>query len=176
MPMLNKRETLLLHALVWAVAAAAAGIGFYLQLERRAQIGQQAGALAGQLGKFEARAADEGDLQRQKEGLARGLERDKERYYAAQEMDPYRFGIIIRDLLLRDGLAISRYQTQEVMGQNLLEFAVSGSALGLARFLQRVSESPRQWSVPFLSISAGERGRVQAVFRIGYESLEEVAP
>ena len=91
-------------------------------------------------------------------------------------MDPYRFGIIIRDLLLRDGLAISRYQTQEVMGKNLLEFAVSGNAMSLARFLQRVSDSPKQWSMPFVSISAGERGKVQAVFRIGYESIDQVAP
>jgi hypothetical protein len=58
----------------------------------------------------------------------------------------------------------------------LLEFAVSGSALGLARFLQRVSESPKLWSIPFVSISAGERGRIQAVFRIGYESIDKVAP
>jgi hypothetical protein len=91
-------------------------------------------------------------------------------------MDPYRFGIIIRDLLLRDGLAISRYQTQEVMGENLLEFAVSGEAMGLARFLRRVSQSKKLWSVPFLSVTAGQRGKVQAVFRIGYESIDEVAP
>jgi hypothetical protein len=174
--MLSKRETLLLHVLAWVVVAAAAGIGFYLQLERRTQTGRQIAALAQQVGKLEARAADEEGLRRQKEELAGRLERDRKRYYAAREMDPYRFGIIIRDLLLRDGLAISRYQTQEVMGENLLEFAVSGSALSLARFLRKVSESPRQWSIPFLSISAGERGRIQAVFRIGYESLAEVAP
>jgi hypothetical protein len=174
--MLSKREVLLLHVLLWAVAAAVAGIGFYLQLERRADARQKIAALREQVGKFGARAADQETLSRQKEQLARELERDQGRYYADQEMDPYRFGIIIRDLLLRDGLAISRYQTQEVMGENLLEFAVSGSALGLARFLQRVSESPKRWSVPFLSISAGERGRVQAVFRIGYESIDEVVP
>jgi len=176
MPVLSKRETLLLHVLLWVVGAAAAGIGFYLQLERRAEAATRIGALTEQMSKFQTRAMDEEDLRRQREELARGLEQGQRRYYAAQEMDPYRFGIIIRDLLLRDGLAISRYQTQEVAGENLLEFAVSGSAIGLARFLQRVSQSPRQWSVPFLSISAGERGRVQAVFRIGYESLDEVAP
>jgi hypothetical protein len=92
-------------------------------------------------------------------------------------MDPYRFGIIIRDLLLRDGLEISRYQTQEVTGEVLLEFAVSGSAIGLTRFLQRVSSSAKLWSMPFLSVSSqGGKGRVQAVFRIGYERIDEVAP
>ena len=176
MSMLSKRETLLLHILACVVGAAAAGVGFYLQLERRGQTAQKSGALTEQIGKLEARVADEEDLRRQREELAARLELDQKRYYAEQEMDPYRFGIIIRDLLLRDGLAISRYQTQEVMGKNLLEFAVSGGALSLARFLQKVSESPRQWSIPFLSISAGERGRIQAVFRIGYESLVEVAP
>jgi hypothetical protein len=174
--MLSKREILLLHVLLWAVAAAAAGIGFYLQLERRAEARQKIAALREQVGKFGARAADKEQLAREKEQLTRELERDQGRYYAALEMDPYRFGIIIRELLLRDGLAISRYQTQEVLGENLLEFAVSGNALGLARFLQRVSESPKRWSVPFLSVTAGQRGRIQAVFRIGYESIDEVAP
>src|SRR5690606_19457982 len=59
---------------------------------------------------------------------------------------------------------------------NLLEFAVSGSALGLACFLEKVLESPKLWTVPFLSISAGEGGEAQAVFRIGYESIDEVTP
>jgi hypothetical protein len=174
--MLNKREVLLLRALAWVVVAAAAGIGFYLQLERRAEAREKIGALSEQIGRLGARAADEDSLARRKLELTGALERTQQRYYAAQEMDPYRFGIIIRDLLLRDGLAISRYQTQEVMGKNLLEFAVSGNAMSLARFLQRVSDSPKQWSMPFVSISAGERGRIQAVFRIGYESIEQVAP
>ena len=174
--MLNKREVLLLHALAWVVAAAAAGIGFYLQLERRAEAAQRIGALSEQIGQLGARAADQEALARRKQELTQALVGGQSRYYAAQEMDPYRFGIIIRDLLLRDGLAISRYQTQEVMGESLLEFVVSGSAMGLARFLQRVSDSPKQWSIPFLSISAGERGKVQAVFRIGYESIDKVAP
>ncbi len=174
--MLSKRETLLLHVLVWAVVAAAAGIGFYLQLERRAEARQKVATLREQVGKFGARAADQESLSRQKEQLSRELEQDRGRYYTAQEMDPYRFGIIIRDLLRRDGLEISRYQTQEVMGENLLEFAVSGNAPGLTRFLQRVSQSPKRWSVPFLSVTAGQRGKVQAVFRIGYESIDQVAP
>jgi hypothetical protein len=174
--MLSRRETLLLHVLVWVVVAAAAGIGFYLQLERRTEAGRKSAALREQLDKFAGRAADPQVLSRQKEQLARELEQERARHYGAQEMDPYRFGMIIRDQLRRDGLEISRYQTQEAMGENLLEFAVAGEALGLARFLQRVSESPKRWSVPFLSISAGPRGKVQAVFRIGYESAGEVAP
>jgi len=174
--MLHKRERLLLHALAWVAVAAAAGIGFYLQLERRAEARQKTGPLSEQLVKLEGRAADQSILARRKLELSRTLQQDLDRAYSAQEMDPYRFGIIIRDLLLRDGLAISRYQTQEVMGENLLEFAVSGSAIGLARFLQRVSASPKQWSIPYLSVSAGQRGMVQAVFRIGYESIAEAAP
>jgi hypothetical protein len=173
---LRRRETLLLHVLVWAVVAAAAGIGISLQLERRAEARQKIAALREQAGRFGARAADQQALSRRKQQLAQALERDRARHYTVQEMDPYRFGIIIRDLLRRDGLQISRYQTQEVMGENLLEFAVSGDALGLARFLQRVSQSPKRWSVPFLSAAAGQRGKVQAVFRIGYESIGEVAP
>jgi Tfp pilus assembly protein PilN len=110
--MLNKREVLLLHALAWVVVAAAAGIGFYLQLERRAEAREKIGMLSEQIGRLGARAADEDSLALRKLELTRALEQTQQRYYAAQEMDPYRFGIIIRDLLLRDGLAISRYQTQ----------------------------------------------------------------
>ena len=174
--MLSKRERLLVHVMVWVLVAAAAGVGLFLQLERRADVRKKVRVITEQMGKFGARASDEGGLARQKQELSQALARDKDRFYTAQEMDPYRFGIIIRDLLVREGLEIGRYQTLEGPGDNLLEFAVSGQALGLARFMQKVSGSPKRWLMPFLSISAqGGKGKVQAVFRIGYEKVDEVA-
>jgi len=174
--MLSKREVLLVHVLVWVVVAAAAGVGMYLQLERKADVQKKTRTMSEQMGKFGARAADESELTRQKQELSQVLARDKGSFYTAQEMDPYRFGIIIRDLLVRDGLEIGRYQTLEGPGDNLLEFSVTGDALGLARFLQKVSGSPKRWLMPFLSISSQEgKGKVQAVFRIGYEKIDEVA-
>ena len=92
------------------------------------------------------------------------------RLYAPGEIDPYRFGIVIRDLLRSEGLAIARYQTVEQGSGTVLEFSVDGSARALARFLQRVSEAPRWWTVSFLSVrAAGGQGSVQAVLRISYE-------
>jgi hypothetical protein len=41
------------------------------------------------------------------------------------------------------------------------------------RFLEAVSASGKHWSMPFLSINARRGGgAVEAVFRIGYETLE----
>jgi len=173
--MLSRRERLLLNVLAWVLIAAAAGVGFSLQLERRSDALRGIGRVSGQLEELDRRTADPQSLAHRKLELTRALVREESRRYAAGEMDPYRFGILIRDLLLQEGLEIRRYQTQEAKGGNLLEFAVSGSALGLARFLEKVSESPKLWTVPFLSISAGEGGKAQAVLRIGYESIDEAA-
>jgi len=41
------------------------------------------------------------------------------------------------------------------------------------KFLESVSNSGKHWSMPFLSVNArGGTGAVDAVFRIGYETLE----
>ena len=57
--------------------------------------------------------------------------------------------------------------------QILLEFSVEGSALDLMKFLETVSKSKKRWTMPFLSLNTrGETGAVDAVFRIGYETLE----
>jgi hypothetical protein len=173
--MLNKREVLLVHVLIWVVVAGAFGIGLFLLLERRSDTLRKIRSLSEQVSKSAGRMADEGELARQKEQLSRTLALDRSGFYTALEMDPYRFGIIIRDLLLRDGLEIGRYQTLEGSGDNLLEFSVTGDALGLARFLQRVSGSPKRWHIPYLAVNApGEKGKVQAVFRIGYEKIDEM--
>lgn len=171
--MLSRRERLLLSVLAWVLIAAAAGVGFSLQLERRSDALRGSRRLSGQLEELDRRSADPQSLALRKLELTRALEREESRRYTAGEMDPYRFGLLIRDLLLQEGLEIRRYQTQEAKGGNLLEFAVSGSALGLACFLEKVLESRKLWTVPFLSISAGEGGKAQAVFRIGYESIAD---
>ena len=53
---------------------------------------------------------------------------------------------------------------------------MSGSALEMARFLKRVTDSERVWVVPVLSIDAhGPSGELRSVFRIGYETIDDVA-
>jgi hypothetical protein len=171
---LSRRERLLLFVLGWALAIAAAAVGVTLITERAAGLAGDIEAMEKQLGELQAQiAAGTGtslDLDRMEQQIA-GL---RDRFYRKGEMDPYTFGVMIRDLLLETGLSIRRYQTVEVRGTTLLEFSIQGDARALMRFLRKVSNAPKQWTVSFLSIRAPrEAGTVQAVFRIGYEEYDE---
>ena len=108
--------------------------------------------------KLESEAPDARLLGERRERLRGELEEERRRLYAPGEMDPYRFGLIVRDLLVAEGLQIDRYQTLEAGKRTLLEFAVRGEARGMLAFLRRVSLSEHTWSVPYLSIGARERG------------------
>ncbi len=181
--MLSKREKALLVALFWSAAVAGCFVAVTLASQRRAALAQQVTLARRELAGLEARlgrgagiaapgaagapgapgAASVSDLEA-RIADARG------RLYGPDEIDPYRFGIVIRDLLRAEGLSISRYQTVEQGSVTLLEFSVDGSARSVARFLQRVSEAPKWWSVSLLSMrAAGGDGSVQAVVRIHYE-------
>lgn len=168
--MLSRREKALLAALFWTAAASAAGLSVYMAGERRAATAERTRlaereitALSARLRAGEGSQAGPADLEA-RIADARG------RLYGPGEIDPYRFGIIIRDLLLSEGLAIARYQTVEQGSATVLEFSVEGSARALAGFLDRVCRAPKWWTVSFLSVrTAGGDGAVQAVLRISYE-------
>ena len=101
--------------------------------------------------------------------------RELQRFYPEGEMDTYEFGAIVRTLLMREGLEIGRYRTLESSGRTFLEFTVSGSALETARFLGTVTGSERVWVVPVLSIDAHDpSGELRSVFRIGYETIDDM--
>jgi hypothetical protein len=103
-----------------------------------------------------------------------GIDELEDRYYQESEMDPYKFGILIKDLLTSKGLTISKYQTIDTKDLILLEFSVIGDALGFSEFLESVSLSDKYWSIPYLTINANNRnGRIQAVFRITYGMIDE---
>ncbi len=170
---MSRREKVLLNVLLWVVAAAILGVLAWLELEKSAETRGQAAVMEEQIRRFSERAGDETELEGRRQRLVQALEAERQRFYGAGEMDTYGFGIIIRDLLVAGGLEISRYQTVEVGQSTYLEFSVAGSALELARFLQRVSASEKYWSVPFLSISnRSADGNVQSVFRITYEKID----
>ncbi len=167
---------LLLNILIWVAASAAAGVFVFMEAGRRSDARQQIRLLTDQLARYGSRADDEATLAAKKSSLTSLVTAERARFYAAQEMDPYRFGIIIRDLLTAEGLEIGRYQTLDSGGKTFLEFSVSGSSLALARFLQKVSTSDKYWSIPLLTINAQtDKGTVQAVFRISYERVDETS-
>jgi hypothetical protein len=171
----TRRERVMVNLLLWVAALSVTGLLAYGQVARRGEVRQRLGLLEQQARRYGGRLVDEEALLRQREEAFRALAEERGRFYGPGEIDPYRFGGLIRDLLVREGLEIGRYQTVDIAGRTHLEFAVAGDALALARFLKEVSASGRYWSVPFLSVDgrAGS-GRIRSVFRIGYETVEDV--
>jgi hypothetical protein len=176
---LSRREKLLLAALLWTAAVAAAGVTVYLAGEGRAATTQRIRLAEREVASLAARmagghGAGPGADAPARAGLEERIADARGRLYAPGEIDPYRFGIIIRDLLLAQGLEIARYQTVEQGGSTDLEFSVQGSARALSGFLEQVSRAPRWWDLSFLSVrTAGDAGAVQAVLRISYEQAEK---
>ena len=161
--------------LLWTGLAAGLGIAGYSVLQRRGAAREQIALLEQQVVKAGERTGDVEALRSRRDALAGQLAAEQARFYRSEEMDAYRFGTLVRDLLLGEGLAIDRYQTIEVGEKTLLEFSVSGSPLGLLEFLSQVSRASRYWNLSFLSINAREEdGRVQSVFRIAYETIDAV--
>jgi hypothetical protein len=164
---------MLLNILVWVVVLVVLGFLTTGTLQRRAGLRDKIALLEKQIPQFTARAADGEALRAQRQRLEEDLAAERDHYYEAGRIDPYRFGIVVRELLLARRLRILKYQTLESGQRTLLEFAVEGSALELMSFLQAVSKSEKYWSISFLSISARRgNGEVEAVFRVGYETLE----
>ena len=173
---MTRRESLLVSVLAAVAAAAFVVTAFAFQLDRRAETRQRIAVMTGELEKLQARGGDEAALRRQRDKLSAERARELARFYPEREMDTFRFGTLIRTLLIREGLEISRYRTLESASRTLLEFTVSGSALETARFLERVADSDHVWIVPSLSIdSHGPSGELRSVFRIGYETIDDVA-
>jgi hypothetical protein len=126
-----------------------------------------------QLERLQSRREPAEDLLARRTALSAELSELEARFYAPDSIDPYRFGVLVRDLLAANRLGINRYQTIDSGGDTVLEFAVQGDALSLARFLDKVGREPKYWTIPFLSIRArDESGQVNAVFRIRYEVLD----
>jgi len=169
----SRREKLLLNLLAWVVAAVVLGFLGAAELEKRAGLREKITQLEKQIPQYGAHLSGEELLEARRQSLERELEAERSHYYEPGRMDPYRFGTLVREALVANRLRIERYQTLEAGKRMLLEFSVAGSALDLMRFLEAVSASEKYWSMPFLSINARQAGgAVEAVFRIGYETLE----
>ena len=160
---------------LWTGLTAGLGIFGYSVLQRRGAAREQISLLEQQVVRASERTGEAEALRSRRDALAGQLAAEQARFYRPEEMDAYRFGTLVRGLLLEENLVIERYQTIEVGEQTLLEFSVSGSPLGLLEFLSKVSNAPRYWDLAFLSINArAGDGRVQSVFRIAYETIDAV--
>jgi hypothetical protein len=171
---ISKRERALLFVLMWALAVSAAGIVCYFKVEEMSALQQKTALLEKQVQKSTLKAPNSDDLLKKKELLMQRIGTEKEKYYYADEIDPYKFSTVIKNILSEKGLYIKKYQTIEVKERTYLEYSVSGDALQLAAFLRVVAGSEKYWSIPFLSIDARKGdGTVDAVFRINYETIDE---
>lgn len=170
--MLNKRERLLLNVLVWVAIAAVFGVFTFFEGMKRIELRERIALIEEQMRRLQVKLPSRAELSETKKHLQVELKGLQSRFYLEEQMDPYQFGSVIRELLVHEGLSIKRYQTLEVGEDTLLEFSVSGDALGFFRFLEKISRSEKFWSVPFVSINArGGAGRIDSVVRIGYETI-----
>lgn len=173
---LSRRERLLVGLLGWTVLLALAGTLGLREWGRSAEARERAAILERQVRLLAAKAPEAEGLPARLERVRRALEEERRRFYTPEEMDPYRFGTLIRNRLVARGLVIDRYQTLSAGKETLLEFSVQGDARALVSFFREVSQADHYWSVPYVTLSAkGEKGSVQSVFRILYERNDEAA-
>lgn len=174
MSKLSKREELLLSILIWTIVVVSTVVYFYFQIEKIKTNKKNIDLLEKQIEQLSVNLGDEEKLLSQKEALLQKVQEEREKFYSPEEMDPYRFGTLVRNLLASKSLSVKRYQTIEVGEVTYLEFSISGNALHLAEFLKSVSSNNKYWSIPFLSIDARRGdGSINAVFRITYETVNK---
>ena len=172
---MNKREKILLHILLWTVVITFLGIFLLLEINKKADLQERTELVEKQLKRYRVKIPDGNELIFKRDNLSEELAELKYRFYIEQDIDTYRFGIIIHDLLVSSGLEINRYQTIEVGKNTFLEFSVRGNALGFISFLKSVSLSDKYWHIPYVSInSRSGNGAINSVFRIGYEEYNKM--
>ena len=171
---ISKRERVLLYILAWVVIVVAFGIYFYFKTEEMASLQQKTDMLERQMQKVTVKSPDSEDLQVRKDTLVNQIQIEKEKYYHRDDIDPYQFSIVIRNLLSTNGLTIKKYQTIELTDYTSLEFSIAGGVLELIEFLKAVSYADKHWNMSFLTLDARKGdGTVDTIFRINYETLDE---
>lgn len=174
--MLIKREKFLLELLFWIAVAVGLGFFFFPEMEKYVYVQEKIELMEEQIKKYGMKAANEEGLIAKKERLSKEFNDEWFKFYTSQEIDPYRFSIIIRNYLVSRNLQIERYHTLEVGEHTWLEFSIRGNVLDFISFLEKVSTHEKYCTISFVSINAREAsGKVNAVLRITYETIDEVA-
>jgi hypothetical protein len=171
--MLSKREKRLLLILVWVFAGC---LLLTVVLIRSAQMGESGKNIAeyeAELQRFQLIQPNKEELTRYFADLTAEIEREQVRFYKPGEMDLTQFGKRIHKLLADYHLAFSRFQRTDDKGSRFIEVSISGSAWNFSRFIKRVFESEKYWSMPYLTLANKGRNAISATFRINYEELEE---
>ena len=171
---LSKREKLLLYIFFLVLIFSGAGIIYYFMIEKVIGLNENIALAEMQIQQLQKTMPDSISLKEKNEILQKEIEELQSKFYGDTEIDPYKFGILVRDLLSSKNLNISKYQTIETKEAFLLEFSVTGDALNFTEFLEQVSHTDKYWSINTLTINADNiNGRVQAVFQITYETINK---
>jgi hypothetical protein len=159
----------LLLLLCCAIAVAGIGIASSLGLERLNDTRERIAVHEQQIRELQGTMPGLDDVTRQRDTLKAEVDQLSSRLYARGETDPYAFGAVVRRMITSLGMKVLSYQLVEAKGQSYLEFSVTGSARAFVLFLREVSQAPRLWSVPTLSLSVQQgTGMIDATLRIGY--------
>ena len=163
-----------MYSLIWMIIIAGAGVILYLMTGQLMRLNSKIDSLEMQAQKLTASKSDIINGQDLKETLMYEIESHKSKFYSQDEIDPYQFSRMIDGLLTSNNITIDKYQTVETDDTLLLEYTIQGNAYGLSCFLQHVFHSDKYWNMPFLVVDTREtEGRIRAVFRIRYETIDQ---
>ena len=168
-----RKEKRLLAVLAAAAALAFLAVGMSLGVERLRAAGMQAEKLRSGVSRLEKALPPEAEAASRVERLRTDLSGMKTLFYAPDAMSSYSFGTLVKNTLTSLGMTVIRYQVVEYQGRKDLEFSVTGSVRSLVLFLKGLSEAEKYSSIPSLTMTVREgTDIVDAVFRIGYETLD----
>jgi hypothetical protein len=167
--MSDRRIRGMLFLLVLAIVLSAAGLALKLGWERLCAARASAARLEEQIRELHQALPRQEQLAAQRDALREDVQHRAARFYSPEEIDPYAFGVAVRERLAARGIAVQRYQTVDVGGRSYLEFSASGSARALVLFLRDVSQAAKLWAIPSLTVTVrAPGGTVDIFFRIGH--------
>lgn len=118
------------------------------------------------------KASDAEALESEREALSERIKNERKKLFSSEDMDTYRFGIMINNMLGVNGLEISSTKMVVTQNRTVLEYVLRGSTPGTMDFLREVAESEKLLNIPYLSLSAQEDGTMYTVMRISYAQAD----
>jgi len=170
---MSRERTILIWILIIAVSLSAVSVFVFIGLERYSLATERVEKYENQIRLIAQELLSEKTLLERREMLLESVKEEKRYFYTQAEMDPYAFGILVKDILTSLKLDLTRYQTIESGKGAFLEFNLSGDVLNVIEFLRKVSDSQKYWSVPYLVVKMRPGGNSSdVVLRIGYEVVD----
>ncbi len=154
---------------LWAVAAIALIAAGAERLASFNRVRLENASKEDQLAAAAELAAKASLLEHEQSALQERVEFETRQLFAQDEMDAYRFGILINNLLESSGAEVTSTKMIESGGRTILEYIFQGPNPGIIQFLRKVALYEKRLDVPYLSLGTQSDGaRMYAVMRISY--------